>query len=229
MGLKGGISQKLQNEDEKAVKLKELFEELKSDCHQGLMKAHAVWQFFPAKSKGNKLFLLEDTNKKTIATFQFPRQIKNQQLCLADYVHSKNLSTTDSICLFAVTAGEGIREVAEQYKNDGLYLKSHAIQALAIETAEALAEWLHTKLRGQWGFPDPPNITTKERLQARYQGKRYSFGYPACPRLEDQKKLWELIEPLHIGIELTEDYMMDPEASVSAIVFHHPDAKYFSV
>ena len=88
---------------------------------------------------------------------------------------------------------------------------------------------MHTKLRGQWGFPDSPNITTKERLQARYQGKRYSFGYPACPSLEDQKKLWELIGPSHIGIELTEDYMMDPEASVSAIVFHHPDAKYFSV
>ena len=229
MGLKGGISQKLQNEDEKATKLKELFEELKSDCHQGLMKAHAVWQFFPAKSKGNKLFLLEDTNEKIVATFEFPRQVKNQQLCLADYVHSKKASTIDSICLFVVTAGEGIREIAEQYKNDGLYLKSHAIQALSIETAEALAEWLHTKLRGQWGFPDSPNITTKERLQARYQGKRYPFGYPACPKLEDQKKIWELIEPSHIGIELTEDYMMDPEASVSAIVFHHPDAKYFSV
>ncbi len=229
MGLKGRVSQRLKEGDEKATKLKELFEELKADCRQDLMKAHAVWQFFPAESEGNRLSLFQHDNSKVITTFEFPRQARGQKLCLADYLRQKGSSDRDSICLFAVTAGEEIRKLAEQYKDQGLYLRSHAIQALAIETAEALAEWLHTKLRGQWGFPDPPDITIRERFQARYRGKRYSFGYPACPDLEDQRKLWNLIQPTDIGIELTEECMMDPEASVSAIVLHHPAAKYFSV
>jgi 5-methyltetrahydrofolate--homocysteine methyltransferase len=101
------------------------------------------------------------------------------------------------------------------------------VQALAIECAEAFAEMLHSRLRTQWGFPDPPGMDLHEKFKARYRGIRVSFGYPACPNLADQEILFRLLEPGQIGIELTEGYMMDPEASVSALVFHHPEAKYF--
>ena len=88
---------------------------------------------------------------------------------------------------------------------------------------------MHAKIRALWGFPDSPDMTMMERFQAKYRGCRYSFGYPACPRLEDQATLWKLLNPEQIGVRLTDGFMMDPEASVSAIVFHHPAAKYFSV
>jgi 5-methyltetrahydrofolate--homocysteine methyltransferase len=100
---------------------------------------------------------------------------------------------------------------------------------MALELAEGLAERLHEMMRDRWGFPDPVSMTMKERFAARYQGIRVSFGYPACPDLEDQRKLFRLLRPEEIGIRLTEECMMDPEASVTAMVFAHPDARYFSV
>ncbi|MCP4898844.1 MAG: hypothetical protein GY906_17880, partial [bacterium] len=84
-------------------------------------------------------------------------------------------------------------------------------------------------IRELWGFPDPAELTMKDRFAGRYRGKRYSFGYPACPDLDGQSGIWKLLEPEDIGVQLTDGMMMDPEASVSALVFHHPDAKYFSV
>ncbi len=228
MGLKGRIRQKIEGGDEKAEMLIELFEELKEEGRRGAMQIQAVWQFFPADSSGNRLRLHAPGGEIT-EEFEFPRQSEGQRLCLADYVWSADRPLADSVCLFAVSAGKGIRARAERYRDEGHFLKSHAIQALAIETAEAAAEWLHSKLRGLWGFPDPPEMTVREKLQSAYRGKRYSFGYPACPSLEDQVKLWRLIRPNEIGIELTDGYMMEPEASVSAIVLHHPQAKYFSV
>jgi 5-methyltetrahydrofolate--homocysteine methyltransferase len=150
-------------------------------------------------------------------------------LCLSDYVLPKQNSQRDHLALFVVTAGEGIRDHAERAKNEGYYFKSHGLQALAIEAAEGCAEWLHRRIREDWGFPDPPETTMAQRFTSRYRGKRYSFGYPACPNLEDQAGLWKLLRPEEIGVQLTEGMMMDPEASVSALVFHHPDCTYFSV
>jgi len=121
-----------------------------------------------------------------------------------------------------------VRERAAAAKEAGEFLASHAIQALAVETAEAAAEWLHHHLRELWGFPDPPGLSMKDRFAARYRGKRFSFGYPACPDLDNQTVLWRLLAPEEIGVHLTEGMMMEPEASVSAMVFHHPDARYFS-
>lgn len=135
----------------------------------------------------------------------------------------------DYVGLFAVTAGTGIRELAQRWKENGEFLKSHAIQALALEVAEGLAERTHQAMRDRWGFPDAPDVTMEERFAAKYQGQRFSFGYPACPNLEDQEKLFRLLRPEEIGIQLTEGYMMEPEASVSAIVFAHPEARYFNV
>jgi len=133
----------------------------------------------------------------------------------------------DYVALFAVTCGAGVRQLANCWKDEGEYLRSHAIQALAIELAEALAEMLHARLRTQWGFPDPPGMALEDKLKAHYRGLRVSFGYPACPNLADQRLLFDLLEPAQIGLALTEGFMMDPEAAVSALVFHHPEAKYF--
>ena len=127
-----------------------------------------------------------------------------------------------------MTAGAGIREKSEEWKQAGEFFKAHAIQALAVETAEGCAEWLHRRIREDWGFPDPPSLTMRDRFSSRYRGKRYSFGYPACPNLDDQQGIWRLLEPEQIGVHLTEGMMMDPEASVSALVFHHPDCAYFT-
>jgi 5-methyltetrahydrofolate--homocysteine methyltransferase len=120
-----------------------------------------------------------------------------------------------------------VRELSGRLKDEGQYLRSHTLQALAIECAEALAEMLHARLRTQWGFPDPPGLAIADKLKARYRGIRVSFGYPACPNLGDQRILFDLLDPSVIGLGLTEGFMMDPEASVSGLVFHHPAAKYF--
>ena len=131
--------------------------------------------------------------------------------------------------MFVVTAGECVRQHSEEAKQAGQFFLAHTLQALAIETAEGCAEWLHRRIREDWGFADPPEMTMQERFTSRYRGKRYSFGYGACPNLEDQAGLWKLLQPEEIGVSLTEGFMMDPEASVSALVFHHPDCSYFSI
>ena len=136
---------------------------------------------------------------------------------------------TDHVAMFVTTAGHGIRALADQLKHEGKFVRCHAIQALAVESAEAAAELVHAKIRALWGFPDAPGMSMMDRFQARYHGKRYSFGYPACPDLEMQAPLFSLLDTSSIGVQLTDGFMMDPEASVSAMVFHHPGAKYFAV
>jgi len=136
-------------------------------------------------------------------------------LCLADYVRD---DLDDYVAMFTVTCGSGVRELAESLKQRGEYLASHALQALAIESAEAFAEMLHARLRTLWGFPDPGDLPIADKLKGHYRGIRVSFGYPACPNLGDQATLWRLLHPEQIGVTLTEGFMMDPEASVSALV-----------
>ena len=134
----------------------------------------------------------------------------------------------DHLALFVTTAC-GARDQVLAWKEEGEYLRSHTLAALAIETAEAAAEWLHRELRREWGFADASELGRRDLFAARYRGKRYSFGYPACPDLASQRLLFELLRPGQIGVELTDGDMMDPEASVSAIVVHHPEARYFGV
>ena len=217
-------------EGRKALELKTALDALKEPLRQGAMKARAVYQFFRAGIDGNTVILFDGKSGAEKVRFDFPRQDRDGGLCLADYVAPLAGGVPrDNVCLFVTTAGAGIRPLAEQYKARGEFLKMHAVQALALETAEGYAELLHTQLRSAWGFPDAPDITMLERFRAEYAGKRYSFGYPACPRLEDQAQLFEALRPEDIGVELTEGCMMEPEASVSALVLHHPAAHYFSV
>ncbi|WP_449537370.1 methionine synthase [Ferdinandcohnia sp. Marseille-Q9671] len=231
LGVKGKIKNLLEQKDEKAVKVKETVDRLLLDAknNQWITPA-AVYQFFPAQSDGEKIYIYDPDNvEKVIETFEFPRQDSEPFLCLPDYLKSVDSGVMDYVGFFTVTAGRGIREIADQLKQEGRFLECHALQSLALESAEGFAELIHRQMRDRWGFPDPVDFTMQERFAARYPGQRYSFGYPACPELEDQKKLFGLIHPEEIGVHLTDGYMMEPEASVSAMVFAHPEARYFNV
>mgnify|MGYP002621857640 CR=1 FL=1 len=231
LGLKGKVEELLAAGDEKAVRLKELVDELiRETSGMGILQAHGMYRFFPAQSCGDSIMIYDpEDHTKIIKTFTFPRQRREPHLCLADFLKPVESGVMDYVGFLVVTAGRGIREYAEEWKNKGDYLRSHALQAAALETAEAFAERVHHIMRDVWGFPDPPEMTMKERFAARYQGIRVSFGYPACPNLEEQQALFELMKPEDIGVCLTDGYMMEPEASVSAMVFAHPQAHYFSV
>jgi|HubBroStandDraft_6_1064221.scaffolds.fasta_scaffold16437_2 5-methyltetrahydrofolate--homocysteine methyltransferase len=228
LGFRGNFEKALGEHDARAIELHQNMEEVKQQAAE-FMKIGAVWQFFEAERRGNSIALFAPGENTPVHTFHFQRQRVGDKLCLSDYVLPPQDGARDHMALFVVTAGAGIREKSEEAKAAGSYLFSHGLQALAIETAEACAEWLHRRIREDWGFPDPPMMTMPDRFTSRYRGKRYSFGYPACPNLEDQAGIWMLLRPEAIGVHLTEGMMMDPEASVSALVFQHPDCTYFSV
>ena len=224
LGLRGSVDKLRAAGDEKLEKLETVVDELMDVARNGALRARGVWRFFPAEGRGNRLVLLDPGNGHSLAEWDLPRQSNGDGLCLADYVLDR-----DHVALFVTTAGHGVKERVERWKEEGEYLKSHTFAALALETAEAAAEHLHMRLRAFWGFADPESLSARDRLQARYRGKRFSFGYPACPDLGGQRQLFDVLEPSDIDVSLTEGDMMDPEATVSALVFHHPDARYFGV
>src|SRR5690606_31350638 len=209
------VEQLLAEGDQKAVDRKGTVDSLLSDgIRLGILRARGMYQFFPAQSDGNDILIYDpEDHTRVIKRFTFPRQQVEPYLCLADYLKSVESGVMDYVGFLVVTAGYGVREQAEALKNNGDYLRSHALQAVALETAEALAERVHHMMRDVWGFPDPVEMTMKQRFGARYQGIRVSFGYPACPNLEDQELLFDLMNPQDIGVELTEGFMMEPEAS----------------
>ncbi len=224
LGLKGSVRKLAAEGDAKLAKLQAVIGELQELGRRGALRARAVWRFFPALAEGERLTLVDPQSGDPVAVWELPRQSRPQGLCLTDYV-----LPGDCVALFITTAGEGVRERVEAWKNAGEYLKSHAFAALALETAEAAAEHVHATIRAAWGFGDPSGIASEDLLAARYRGKRYSFGYPACPDLGMQRQLFAALRPEEVGVTLTEGDMMDPEASVSALVFEHPDARYFAV
>jgi 5-methyltetrahydrofolate--homocysteine methyltransferase len=227
LGYKGNFEKALAEHDEKALELLRHMDALKQEA-AAFLKPKAVWQFFEAEREENSIRLFAPGASSPVHTFRFGRQRREDGLCLSDYILGPDDGRRDHLALFVVTAGAGVRERSEEWKQAGEFFKVHAIQALAIETAEGTAEWLHRRIREDWGFPDPPTLTMKDRFTSRYRGKRYSFGYPACPNLDDQQGLFTLLKPEDIGVNLTEGMMMEPEASVSALVFHHPDCAYFT-
>jgi 5-methyltetrahydrofolate--homocysteine methyltransferase len=228
LGYRGNFEQQLAAREPKAVELFDAMEGVKEEAAT-FMKVRAVWQFFESESDGELLHVFAPGEKTPTHTWKLKRQATGDRLCLSDYILPAEDGKRDHVAVFVVTAGEGVRERSEAAKNAGYYFRSHGLQSLAIETAEACAEWLHRRIREDWGFPDQPEMTMAQRFTSRYRGKRYSFGYPACPELEDQAGIWKLLKPEEIGVDLTEGFMMDPEASVSALAFIHPDCTYFSV
>lgn len=209
----GKISKKV------APEFKRFFQDFLEEIEEKkLIRAKGVYAFFPVDSQEDTLSLYDNTNRtKILAEFTFPRQNQDEGLCLADYIRPRTKNEIDYLGMFAVTTGEGIREQAEDLRTKGEYLKSYLLQVLALEMVEGFAELIHEEIRSLWGLPK------------KHQGIRVSLGYPICPTLEDQKKLFGLLKPEEVGMELTESLMMDPEASVTALVFSHPEAKIFPV
>ncbi|MCG5249740.1 methionine synthase [Brevibacillus agri] len=230
LGVRGNVEKLLEAGDEKVLELYGVVEELLKEAKQrGTITAHGVYQFFPAQADGNDIIVYDpNDHSKVLERFSFPRQPEEPHLCLSDFLRPVESKEMDYVGFLTVTAGGGIRERSTELKERGDYLRSHVLQALALELAEAFAERIHHMMRDVWGIPDPAEMTMLERFGARYQGIRVSFGYPACPNLEDQAQLFRLLRPEDIGVQLTEGFMMEPEASVSAMVFAHPEARYFN-
>ena len=227
LGLRGSVARLLAQGDLRARELQRRVDALiDAAVTRGWLQPAGVYQFFRAAGQGDSV-LVFDPAGNLLASLPFRRQERPPFACAADWVRP-DPEEGDSVALFVVTSGVGVRQQAEALRLEGRLLDSIALQALALETAEAAAEWLHRRLRTLWGFPDPPEMTMEERFRARYRGIRLSFGYPACPDLASQADLFRLLRPEEIGVSLTEGGMMDPEASVSAVVFHHPDARYLA-
>lgn len=230
LGLSGNVEKRLAERDAQAMELLDMIESLLEEAvANDWLQANAVYQFFPVAADEDNLVVYQPDKQQVLTRIPFPRQRKEPHLCVADFVAPSQGGAVDYFAMFALTTGSAIRDEAERLKQAGAYLKAHALQAVALELAEAFAERLHQMLRDMWGFPDALHLTMRERFIARYQGIRVSFGYPACPDLEQQETLFALLRPQDIGLHLTDGFMMDPEASVSALAFSHPEAKYFNV
>ncbi|WP_326654693.1 methionine synthase [Streptomyces sp. NBC_01750] len=194
---------------------------------RNLLEAAVVYGYFPCVSKGDDLILLnEDGSERT--RFSFPRQRRGRRLCLADFFRPEESGETDVVGLQVVTVGSKIGEAtAELFASDSYrdYLELHG---LSVQLAEALAEYWHARVRSELGIGSQDPHTLDGMLRTEYQGCRYSFGYPACPDLEDRAKIADLLEPGRIGVELSEEFQLHPEQSTDAIVIHHPEAGYFN-
>jgi len=210
------------------------FAEVKAKAiRERLLEAKLVYGYFPCNSEGNDLIIYQEDAATERLRFTFPRQPLEQRggksLCLADYFAPVGSGKKDVVAFQLVTMGRRASEYsAELFKSDN-YQEYLLFHGLSVESAEALAEMWHKRIREELGIAgnDAPELT--KLFHQGYQGSRYSFGYPACPDLEDQAKLFDLLDPARIGVELTEEYQLDPEQSTSAIIVHHPEAKYFNI
>ncbi|GMU35825.1 MAG: methionine synthase [Phycisphaerae bacterium] len=166
---------------------------------------------------------------REIVRFEFPRQRKAPYWCLADFFRPAESGVYDVIAFHVVTMGRRVSDVAREWFACDRYQDYLHLHGLGVEGAEALAEFIHKQIRAEWGVGDEDAREKQEIFKQRYRGSRYSFGYPACPRLEDQLKLWPLLEPGRIGVTLSEEFQLEPEQTTTALVTHHRQAKYFTV
>jgi 5-methyltetrahydrofolate--homocysteine methyltransferase len=208
-------------------KVRPIYQELKKRVVQEkLLAPKLVYGYYQCQSEGNDLIVYNEGDE---VRFTFPRQPAGKHLCLADFFATKDSGRMDVVAFQLVTVGRRASEYShELFKSDNYsdYLYFHG---LSVESAESLAELWHKRVREELGIAgqDSPDLTRVFKQE--YQGSRYSFGYPACPRLEDQEKLFTLLNPSRIDVELSEEFQLEPEQSTSAIIVHHPEAKYFSI
>jgi 5-methyltetrahydrofolate--homocysteine methyltransferase len=203
-----------------------------------LLQPQVVYGYFPCQAEGNSLHLYSPEemgngewgtgNEKLVATFDFPRQKSLRRLCIADFFALKESGQIDVFPMQAVTMGNVATEYAKQLFEANQYTEYLYFHGLAVQLAEALAEWTHARIRRELGFGDQDPDNIRDILAQRYQGSRYSFGYPACPNIQDQYKLLELLEADRIHLHMDESEQLYPEQSTTAIVAYHPVAKYFS-
>src|SRR5205814_7467808 len=194
-----------------------------------LLVPRAVYGYFPAQSSGNDLIVYEEAGKEERTRFTFPRQPRGKRLCLADYFASVDSGRMDVVAFHLVTVGRRASEYSQELFKSDNYAEYLYFHGLSVEGAEALAELWHKRIREELGIAGDDADEVRKLFRQQYQGSRFSFGYPACPNLEDQAKLFELLDPARIGVELSEEFQLVPEQSTSAIIVHHEEAKYFSI
>ena len=228
-GLKGARGEfDAMAETEGRPRLRALLNQVQS---KGWLNAAVVYGYFPCVSEGNDLIILhhEGELKGTERTrFSFPRQSRDRRLCLSDFFAAKDSGKTDVVAFHVVTMGSVISEAAAELFAANNYREYLEIHGLSVQLTEALAEHWHARIREEMSVRDQDSPDLQGILDQGYRGSRYSFGYPACPDLEQQLQLCELLEPGRIGVELSEEFQLHPEQSTSAIIVHHTEAKYFN-
>ncbi|HEU5402067.1 MAG TPA: vitamin B12 dependent-methionine synthase activation domain-containing protein, partial [Terriglobales bacterium] len=206
---------------------------------EGWFDPKVVYGFFPCQSDGNSVIVYDPidglragsqtpASLKEIQRFTFPRQREGRKLCISDFFLSKCSGRLDVLGLSVVTIGDRASHETQKLFESGEYTKYLYLHGLSVETAEALAEYMHKVTREEMGIGKDDAECISDLFHQKYRGSRYSFGYPACPNLEDQTKLFALLKPEEaIGVRLTTGFLLEPEQSTSAIIVHHPTAKYF--
>ena len=198
---------------------------------QGWINAAVVYGYFPCYSEGNDLVILHHEGEKKDSErlrFTFPRQRRDRRLCLSDFFKSKESGQIDVVAFHVVTMGQSVSQATAKLFEANEYREYLELHGLSVQLTEALAEQWHARIRSELGFANDDSSELSEILDQGYRGSRYSFGYPACPDLGAQVQLCELLEPERIGVELSEEFQLHPEQSTSAIIVHHPEAKYFN-
>lgn len=212
------------------LEVKPILKRMLDTCMQeDILRPQAVYGYWKAASQDNDVVLFAEDGRTEVARFSLPRQNQDGGLCIADFVRDINALERDVIGLQVVTMGSKASDVARQWFADNRYQDYLYLHGLSVEMAEALAEYTHKRIRAELGFGHEDDRDMEVMLKQGYRGSRYSFGYPACPKLEDQRMLLDLLKAERIGLALSEEFQLEPEQSTSAIVLHHPQAKYFSV
>jgi 5-methyltetrahydrofolate--homocysteine methyltransferase len=195
---------------------------------EGLLQAAVVYGYFRCVSEGNDLIVLSESGSE-LERFSFPRQRRDARLCLADFFRPRAAGETDVVAFQLATMGSAISTATAELFAKNAYREYLELHGLSVQLTEALAEYWHVRVRRELGISAADPAELAEFFDVRYQGARYSIGYPACPDLADRAKIARLLDPARIGVELSEEMQLHPEQSTDAIVVHHPQAKYFSV
>ncbi len=224
-GLKGGKDSFSAVLEEARPRLRDLLAE--SQINSWFTPA-VVYGYFPCFNEGNDLVLVDKDNREEVARFSFPRQRRDRRLCIADFFRSKESDELDVIALQVVTMGSRISEITNQLFEANDYRRYLELHGLSVQLTEALAEYWHGRIRSELKINLPSDKDLNSVLDQGYQGSRYSFGYPACPDLSQQVQLCKLLDVSRIDVTLSEEHQLHPEQSTSAIVVHHPEAKYFN-
>ncbi len=235
------------------TEVRPILRDLVGKCEaEGILQPRAVYGYWPCQSEGNELIIYdiadcelriadwgegrglqirnpksEIRNLSQAVRFTFPRQPKAPYWCLADFWRPRESGQLDVVAMSLVTVGQQASDIARQWFKEDRYRDYLYLHGLGVETAEALAEYMHKQIRMELGIAGHDARDVRKLFQQGYQGSRFSFGYPACPNLEDQQKIWPLLRPDRIGVTLSEEFQLEPEQSTSALIAHHPQARYF--
>ncbi|MDP6601077.1 MAG: methionine synthase, partial [Phycisphaerales bacterium] len=206
-----------------------LFERMKSECSEGILQPAVAWGWWKCARDGDEIVIFSPENEEhEVERFSFPRQTSRARRCISDYFRSIDDAQRDVIGFSCVTMGAEVGRRARTLFEDDRYSEYLYLHGMGVECAEALAEYWHARMRAEIGIDGDDKSTMKEIIAQGYRGSRYSFGYPACPQMSDQTKLFGLLRPDRIGCTLTENYEIVPEQSTSALIVHHPRARYFN-